>query len=167
MRLARLAENQIGDSSAAALAALAAALPQMPSLTALHLGSTAMPAHCRFLLLGARASVVLGAAHAVCCGVRAHGRMWAAGFRVRGPVMVARLADNQIGASGATALAAALRQMPSLTTLHLYCTVMRARCSFLLFGACASVVCQLLAPCASARGRTVGCGRRALGSEGP
>ena len=41
MRLARLAANQIGDSGAAALAA---ALPQMASLTTLNLGSTSTAA---------------------------------------------------------------------------------------------------------------------------
>jgi hypothetical protein len=45
---------------------------------------------------------------------------------------LARLADNQIGASGVTALAAALPQMPSLTTLELSGTATRARCGFLL-----------------------------------
>jgi hypothetical protein len=38
VRLARLAGNQIGDAGATSLAA---ALPQMPSLTTLHLSSTA------------------------------------------------------------------------------------------------------------------------------
>ncbi len=46
MRLARLADNGIGDSGAAALAA---ALPQMPSLTTLDLDSTATRARCGFL----------------------------------------------------------------------------------------------------------------------
>ncbi len=43
---------------------------------------------------------------------------------------LARLADNQIGDSGATALAAALPQMPNLMTLDLGCTATRARCEF-------------------------------------
>ncbi len=47
----------------------------------------------------------------------------------------ARLADNyKIGDSGVTALAAALPQMPSLTTPSLIRTVARARCGFLLVG---------------------------------
>jgi hypothetical protein len=49
VRVARLAGNQIIALSSAALAA---ALPQMPSLTALALSSTATRARCRFLLLG-------------------------------------------------------------------------------------------------------------------
>ena len=49
MRLARLAGNQIGDSGAAALAA---ALPQMASLTTLDLGGTATPAALLFRLWG-------------------------------------------------------------------------------------------------------------------
>jgi hypothetical protein len=48
-------------------------------------------------------------------------------------VWLARLAGNQIGDSGVTALAAALPQMPSLTTLHLSRTAPRARCGFQLF----------------------------------
>ncbi len=46
---------------------------------------------------------------------------------------LARLADNWIGDSGVTALAAALPQMPSLTTLNLSSTAMHARCEFLLY----------------------------------
>ncbi len=49
MRLARLAGNEIGDEGAAALAA---ALPQMASLTTLHLGGTSTPAALLFRLLG-------------------------------------------------------------------------------------------------------------------
>ena len=49
VRHVRLAGNHIGDSGAAALAAV---VQQMPSLTSLRLGGTAMPAHCRFLLWG-------------------------------------------------------------------------------------------------------------------
>ena len=44
---------------------------------------------------------------------------------------LARLADNQIGDAGVTALAAALPQMPSLTTLDLWGKAKRARCGFL------------------------------------
>jgi hypothetical protein len=46
-------------------------------------------------------------------------------------VWLARLAGNHIGDAGATALAAALPQMPSLTTLDLSSTSLRARCGFL------------------------------------
>ncbi len=75
------------------------------------------------------------AARGVCFGVRAHGRMLGGGlFRVGAAVRLARLADNQIGDSGVTALAAALPQMPSLTTLELSGTAMRARCGLLLVG---------------------------------
>ncbi len=49
MRLARLAANQIGDEGAAALAA---ALPQMASLTTLDLSSTATPAALLYRLWG-------------------------------------------------------------------------------------------------------------------
>ncbi len=85
---------------------------------------------------------------------------------------LAVLADNQ-GAlydsystvdsfdSGAAALATALPQMPSLTTLDLSSTAkLSARCGFLL-GAFASVVRRQLALSSLACGRTVGCGRRA------
>ena len=47
--------------------------------------------------------------------------------------MVARLAGNAIGDSGALALLAALPQMPSLTTLTLDGTAPRARCGFFVF----------------------------------
>jgi hypothetical protein len=80
-------------------------------------------------------------------------------------VRLARLADNQIGASGVDALAAALPQMPSLTTLHLYSTATRACLRVPVDEACASVPRGQLAPCASAFGRMFGCGHRALGSE--
>ncbi len=71
---------------------------------------------------------------AVCLGVRAHGRLWAAGGRVGGAVRLARLAANQIGASGAAALAAALPQMASLTTLNLSCTSIPAALLYRLWG---------------------------------
>jgi hypothetical protein len=48
-------------------------------------------------------------------------------------VRLARLAGNQIGASGVDALAAVLPQMPSLTTLDLSGTAPRARCGFVVF----------------------------------
>ncbi len=59
---------------------------------------------------------------AVCLGVKARGRLWAAGGRVGGAVRVVRLADNKVGDEGTAALAAALPQMASLTTLDLICT---------------------------------------------
>jgi hypothetical protein len=71
---------------------------------------------------------------AVCLGVRAHGRLWAAGGRVGGAVRLARLADNQIGDEGAVALAAALPQMASLTTLNLGGTSTPVAFSFRLWG---------------------------------
>ncbi len=71
---------------------------------------------------------------AVCLGVRAHGRLWAAGGRVGGEVRLARLADNQIGASGAAALAAALPQMASLSTLELGGTSTPVALLFRLWG---------------------------------
>ncbi len=49
MRLAGLAVNQIEDEGAVALAA---ALPQMASLTTLHLSGTCMPAALLFRLWG-------------------------------------------------------------------------------------------------------------------
>jgi hypothetical protein len=74
------------------------------------------------------------AARAVCFGVRARGRMLGGVcFRVGAAVRLARLAGNQMGDSGVTALAAALPQMPRLTTLHLSRTTTRARCGFLLY----------------------------------
>jgi hypothetical protein len=129
VRLARLADSQMADSG---VNALAAALPQMLSLTTLHLGSTATRACLRVPgVWGSRTGGTV-AVRAVRCGVRVHGRMWAVGCRVRGPVMVARLAGNAIGDSGVDALAAVLPQMPSLTTLYLSGTAPRARCGFLL-----------------------------------
>jgi hypothetical protein len=71
---------------------------------------------------------------AVCLGVRAHGRLWAAGGRVGEVVRLARLAGNQIGDEGAAALAAALPQMASLTTLDLTCTSTPVAFSFRLWG---------------------------------
>ncbi len=64
----------------------------------------------------------------------AHGRLWAAGGRVGGAVRLARLAANQIGASGAAALAAALPQMASLTTLDLRSTSTAAALGLRLWG---------------------------------
>ena len=69
----------------------------------------------------------------MCFGVLARGRMLGGGL-IRAAVRHARLAGNQIGDSGVTALAAALPQMPSLTTLHLFSTAARARCRLLLLG---------------------------------
>ncbi len=63
---------------------------------------------------------------------------------------LAWLAENQIGDSGVTALAAALPQMPRLTTLNLAGTATRARCGFPAVWARASVVRRQLAPCALA-----------------
>ena len=71
---------------------------------------------------------------AVCLGVRAHGRLWAAGGRVGGAVRLARLAGNQIGDEGVVALAAALPQMASLTTLDLGSTSTPAALLFRLWG---------------------------------
>ncbi len=47
---------------------------------------------------------------------------------------LARLAESKIGDAGVTALAAALPQMPSLTTLVLRGTATRVRCGFLSLG---------------------------------
>ncbi len=47
---------------------------------------------------------------------------------------LARLTENQIGASGAAALAAALPQMASLTTLNLWRTSTPVAFSFRLWG---------------------------------
>jgi hypothetical protein len=71
---------------------------------------------------------------AVRLGVRAHGRLWAAGGRVGGAVRLGRLAGNRIGDSGAVALAAALPQMASLTTLDLRGTSTPAALLFRLLG---------------------------------
>jgi hypothetical protein len=71
---------------------------------------------------------------AVCLGVRAHGRLWAAGGRVGGAVRLARLSANQIGDSGAAALAAALPQMASLMTLDLRGTATAAALGLRLWG---------------------------------
>jgi hypothetical protein len=81
-------------------------------------------------------------------------------------VRLARLADNQIGASGAAALAAALPQMASLTTLHLMGACTPAALLFRLWGWGIISFRRWCAQCASTCGRTVGCGRRAVGLEG-
>ncbi len=90
VRVARLADNQIGDSG---MTALAAALPQMPSLTTLDLSGTAMPARCGFLL-GAFASVVRRQLALSSLACRPHGRVRAAGLRVGGAVRASRLAES-------------------------------------------------------------------------
>jgi hypothetical protein len=232
VRLARLADTWIGDSG---VTALAAALPQMPSLTTLYLRGTATRARCGLPVVGARASVVgrqLAPCASVCgcvvgcraagffgselqCGLRGsqatrsetrallrwrrrcrrcrasrrsisavRPRVRVAGFpvvgarasvggrqltpcalamRARGLMLVggpcgvgvavrlARLADNQIGDSGVTALAAALPQMPSLTTLDVSSTATRARCGLPVVGARASVVGRQLVSWALAK----------------
>jgi hypothetical protein len=76
VRLARLADSQIGDAVATALAA---ALPQMPSLTTLDL-SSASPR--RVVGSSSWGSRIGGraAARAVGFGVPVRGRMWAAGL---------------------------------------------------------------------------------------
>ncbi len=51
--------------------------------------------------------------------------------RVGAAVRLARLADNPIGDSGVTALAAALPQIPRRMTLHVFVMATRARCGFL------------------------------------
>ncbi len=71
---------------------------------------------------------------AVCLGVRAHGRLCSAGGRVGEAVRLGRLAGNEIGDEGATALAAALPQMASLSTLDLGGTSKAAALLFRLWG---------------------------------
>ncbi len=77
MRLARLAGNQIGDSG---VTALAAALPQMPSLTTLDLSGTATRARCGFLQLGLAHRWVGGSSRRVLQRAGARSEVWAAGF---------------------------------------------------------------------------------------
>ncbi len=128
MRLARLADNGIGASG---VKALAAALPQMSSLMTLHLWGTATRARCWVLLLGLAHRWLGGSSRR---GLRRAGARSDAerlAFRVGAAVRLARLAGNQIGDSGARALAAALPQMPSLMMLHLAGTATRARCGLL------------------------------------
>ncbi len=72
MRLAWLADNQIGDSGSAALAV---ALPQVASLTTLDLGSTSTAAALGLRLWGLGHGSLPAALRAVCLGVRAHGRL--------------------------------------------------------------------------------------------
>ncbi len=60
--------------------------------------------------------------------------MWAAGGRVGGAVRPARLAGSGIGAEGVAALAAALPQMASLTTLDLGGTSTPAALGLRLWG---------------------------------
>ncbi len=75
MRLAWLAVNTIGDSGAAALAA---ALPQMASLTTLHLSGTAARAALGLRLWGWGHCSLMVVVGAVCLGVRAQGWLTAA-----------------------------------------------------------------------------------------
>ncbi len=79
---------------------------------------------------------------------------------------LARLAANQLEDEGAAALAAALPQMASLTTLHLGGTSTPAALLFRLWVWGIISFRRQCAQCASACGRTVGCGRRAVGLEG-
>jgi hypothetical protein len=99
---------------------------------------------------------------AVRLGVRAHCRLWAAGGRVGGAVRLAWLADNRIGDEGAAALAAALPQMASLTTLDLGGTAMPAALGLRLWGLGHGLLTAVVrAVCLGVRahGRFVGCGR--------
>jgi hypothetical protein len=130
VRLARLADNQIEESG---VTALAAALPQMPSLTTLVLGgtSTATRARCGFLNLGLALRWLGDSSRRRLRRAGARLDVGRSASRVGAAVRLARLAENQIGDSGVTALAAALPQMPSLTTLVLGGTATRARCGFL------------------------------------
>ncbi len=72
MRVARLADNQIGAEGAAALAA---ALPQMASLTTLDLGGTSTAAALGLRLWGLGHGSLQAVVGTVCLGVRAHGRV--------------------------------------------------------------------------------------------
>ncbi len=72
MRVARLADNQTGASGAAALAA---ALPQMASLTTLSLWRTSTAAALGLRLWGLGHGLLTAVVRAVCLGVRAHGRV--------------------------------------------------------------------------------------------
>jgi hypothetical protein len=130
VRLARLAGNWMGASG---VTALAAALPQMPRLTTLDLGSTATRARCGFLLLGLAHRWLGGSSCRVLLRAGVRSDIGRRDCRVGAAVRLARLADNQIGDSGVTALAAALPQMPRLTTLRLSRTATHARCGFLLY----------------------------------
>jgi hypothetical protein len=75
VRVARLSDNRIGDSGAAALAA---ALPEMASLTTLDVNCTSTAAALGLRLWGLGHGLLTAAVGAVCLGVRAHGRL--AGF---------------------------------------------------------------------------------------
>ncbi len=75
VRLARLADNKVGDEGATALAA---ALPQMASLTTLRLHGTATPAALLFRLWGLGHGLLTAVVRAVCLGVRAQGWLTAA-----------------------------------------------------------------------------------------
>jgi hypothetical protein len=128
--LERLADSQIRDSGATALAA---ALPQMLRLTTLDLGGTTMLARCGFLLLGIAHGWLGGSSRRVLRRAGARSEVGGGLFRVGAAVRLARLADSKIGDAGVTALAAALPQMRSVTTLKLSSTATRARCGLLLF----------------------------------
>ncbi len=72
MRVVRLADNQIGDSGAAALAA---ALPQMASLMTLNVSCASTAAALGLRLWGLGHGSLPAVVRAVCLGVRAHGRL--------------------------------------------------------------------------------------------
>jgi hypothetical protein len=72
VRVARLADNGIGDSG---MTALAAALPQMASLTTLNLSRTSTAAALGLRLWGLGHGLLTAAVGAVYLGVRAHGRV--------------------------------------------------------------------------------------------
>jgi hypothetical protein len=72
VRLARLADNKIGDLGAAALAAK---LPQMASLTTLDLRGKSTAAALGLRLWGLGHGLLTAAVGTVCLGVRAHGRV--------------------------------------------------------------------------------------------
>jgi hypothetical protein len=154
VRLARFAGGGIEESG---VTALAAALPQMPSLKTLSLRGSATRSRCGFLYLRLAHRWLGGSSRRVRRRAGARSDVGRRAFWVGAAVRLARLAGiSWFGDSGVTALTAALLQMPSLTTLDLKSTATRARCGFPVAGACASVVGRLLAPGSSGCGHAVG-----------
>jgi hypothetical protein len=164
VRLAWLADNQIGDEGAAALAA---ALPQMASLTMLDLRGTSTPAALGLRLWGLGHGLLTAVVCAVCLGVRAHGRLWAAGGRVgRGSeaCVARREPDRRRGRGGAGGGAAADGEPLNAASLP-YVHGCGFWASSLGLGAWLAHGGSVRSVPRRAGARSV-CGRRAVGSEG-
>ncbi len=179
MRLAVLADNQGAlydsystvDSFDSGAAALATALPRMPSLTTLDLSSTAkLSARCGFLVLGLLHRWLGGSSHCLLwrAGARSDVGGGLEGWRGSEGCAARRQPDRRLRhdcAGGGAAADAEPHDARSHMCSHACTLRIPLRFGFLV-GAFASVVRLQLALSSLACGRTVGCGRRAVGLEG-